>query len=218
MSTKLNGHNDYNQIYEMLVDGPEDILGLVAYGLYKLDKVKYIKEFCEQSGGTRPSEEDMLAFRQDSYKKTKEYCQKAEAIFEEATNTTLQLTLDEAKEDYDEELKDRLQSDTSIRLEERIEKKLMAKVEKIEEKKQEIIDKYDSALTDKLKKSFSDGVKGSILVSVIIIFLIGAGYLISIGTSHSWKEAYLVLTGKAKVVCEPNENYKGVAPTPRSIE
>lgn len=51
----------YNFIYERLVSSPRDIVGMIAYSLYKREKVEYIKEF-KQRNGKDPEVTDLLSF------------------------------------------------------------------------------------------------------------------------------------------------------------
>ena len=63
----------YSFIFSSLVENESDIVGHIAYALYKSDKVKYIQSF-KDNNGTDPTEEDLCAFhsvssQEDSIKK-----------------------------------------------------------------------------------------------------------------------------------------------------
>lgn len=200
---------DYNQIYEMLVKGPEDILGLVAYGLYKSEKVAHVKKMREQNGGISPSRKELLPFQNQSYSKVLVYREQAEKIFQDATNEVLQEIIAEYQKEFDQELHGRLQSDTSHRLEERIEKNISSRIEELVTEKQNILDQYNQNLDSKMNASFMDSVKANIITAIMMIIIGGLVYLFLIGSSHSFKDAWNVLLGKSKVVyieenIEPN--------------
>ncbi|MFL0805704.1 MAG: hypothetical protein K6L60_00295 [Oceanobacter sp.] len=56
---------DYNFIYEQLVDSEDDIHGIIAYSVYKRQKIQYIKDFYQQHG-VSPTEDDLLSFKEIS--------------------------------------------------------------------------------------------------------------------------------------------------------
>ena len=51
----------YNFIYEKLVSTPTDVVGIIAYSLYKKKKVEYIKNF-KQRYGKDPEDLDLQSF------------------------------------------------------------------------------------------------------------------------------------------------------------
>lgn len=51
----------YNFIYEKLVSSPSDIVGMIAYSLYKREKVEYIREF-KQRNGKDPEASDLHSY------------------------------------------------------------------------------------------------------------------------------------------------------------
>ncbi len=52
----------YNYIYTKLVDDETDVLGHIAYALYKADKISYIEDFQKKNGGKDLSEDDLKPF------------------------------------------------------------------------------------------------------------------------------------------------------------
>ncbi|MEQ7920018.1 hypothetical protein ABQX22_12565 [Xanthomonas sp. WHRI 1810A] len=52
---------DYNYIYKELVADESDILGKLAYSLYKRQKIEYIQTFKEKHGND-PTDADLMAF------------------------------------------------------------------------------------------------------------------------------------------------------------
>jgi hypothetical protein len=59
----------HNRVLEFLVeeDDPEniDVVGLLAYGLYKIRKRDWIVQFCKASGGRRPNNAETAAVTQN---------------------------------------------------------------------------------------------------------------------------------------------------------
>jgi hypothetical protein len=51
----------HSDIYDRLVDDDDDLIGLVAYGLYQSEKRRWIKNF-ETKNGRTPSEDEVKAF------------------------------------------------------------------------------------------------------------------------------------------------------------
>lgn len=56
----------YNFIYEKLVENENDIIGHIAYSLYKSDKIKYIKSFQTMHGTEEVKESDLQRFHEIS--------------------------------------------------------------------------------------------------------------------------------------------------------
>ncbi len=52
----------YNFIYSHIVEGKGDIIGYIAYALYKDAKVEYINHFKEEHGGKEPDEDELKPF------------------------------------------------------------------------------------------------------------------------------------------------------------
>lgn len=53
--------SDYNYIYKKLVQSPNDVVGALAYGLYKEEKIAYLTQF-KVEHGAEPTDQDLLAF------------------------------------------------------------------------------------------------------------------------------------------------------------
>ena len=52
----------YNYIYSQLVEDNADIVGHIAYALYKEYKIEFISKFKKAHGDTEPSEDDLQPF------------------------------------------------------------------------------------------------------------------------------------------------------------
>ena len=56
----------YNYIYSHLVEKENDMIGNIAYSLYKADKIKYIENFKKKNEGIEPEEDDLCGFHEFS--------------------------------------------------------------------------------------------------------------------------------------------------------
>lgn len=57
--------SEYNFIYKKLVQGPNDVVGALAYALYKEEKIAYISSFKEEHNRD-PNEQELQAFHRVS--------------------------------------------------------------------------------------------------------------------------------------------------------
>lgn len=82
----------YNFIYKQLVEGQNDIVGHIAYSLYKAEKVEFIESFKKDHGNNEPTEQDLEPFhRATSLKSSIErYRFIASNILGETLNNVLQ--------------------------------------------------------------------------------------------------------------------------------
>jgi hypothetical protein len=55
-------NNDYNKVYEKLVETDKDYVGMLAYSIYKKQKQEYIKEYRLTHNGDRPNQEEVKNF------------------------------------------------------------------------------------------------------------------------------------------------------------
>ncbi|WP_287814918.1 hypothetical protein [Pseudomonas sp.] len=54
-------NGNYNHIYSNLVKNDDDILGILAYSLYKRQKIEFIQTF-KQKSGNEPTQDDLAPF------------------------------------------------------------------------------------------------------------------------------------------------------------
>lgn len=74
-----------NKIYEALTEKPGDILGLLAYGIYKREKIDHIKRFFE-ANQKNPSDEDLRMFHAESMARIEQYRKLATSEVQELYN------------------------------------------------------------------------------------------------------------------------------------
>lgn len=73
--------NGYNWVYKQLVQHENDLVGAIAYSLYKQHKIEWIKK-CEQDNGTSPTKEQLTEFHRfsSSYTSLENYRNNAEQL------------------------------------------------------------------------------------------------------------------------------------------
>lgn len=97
----------FNFIYAELVREPDDIVGLLAYGIYKLEKIKYVEKFTSDSG--RPPEPSELCdFHRQSMVRVEQYREMAESRMSEFQQSMFDEIISNMNELYDQKLKDQL--------------------------------------------------------------------------------------------------------------
>lgn len=97
----------YNFIYKKLVKSDEDLIGHIAYSLYKSDKIQYIEQFKANNNGKELDESDIKLFNDvsnidhavDRYRNT------AVAILQNFTSCILDAQVDSMQADYENYLK-----------------------------------------------------------------------------------------------------------------
>ena len=92
----------YNHIYSRLVESKGDIIGHIAYALYKDDKIEYISHFKEEHNGKEPDEDDLKPFNDIS--STESSIDKYKYIASRILQSFLDNTLEETKFQIEEEL------------------------------------------------------------------------------------------------------------------
>ncbi len=53
---------EYNLIYSKLVEREDDVVGTIAYSIYKTDKIAFIEEYKKSHDGNDPTEDDFKRF------------------------------------------------------------------------------------------------------------------------------------------------------------
>ncbi|MDX8127881.1 hypothetical protein QLH52_11360 [Methylomonas sp. OY6] len=55
-------HGNYNWIYKRLADDPSDMVGALAYVIYKRQKIAYIQAYADEHGGQEPDDDALKSF------------------------------------------------------------------------------------------------------------------------------------------------------------
>ncbi len=92
----------YNYIYSRLVEGKGDIIGHIAYALYKDEKVEYISRFKKEHDGKEPDEDDLKPFNDISSSESS--INKYKYIASGILQSFLENTLEETKYQIEEGL------------------------------------------------------------------------------------------------------------------
>lgn len=100
----------YNFIYEKLVKDENDLVGLIAYSLYKRKKIAYIKSFKEKDKNYEMSEEELNSFHNASQLHTSDYKYQANTLIQDFTNHLLETETQEIEADYEERFREELKS------------------------------------------------------------------------------------------------------------
>ena len=91
---------NYNYIYSQLVEDRADIIGHIAYALYKEDKIEYITKFKQENGNIELTEEDLKPF--NTISSTQSSLDKYRFVAACIMQTFLSNTLDESKKDVED--------------------------------------------------------------------------------------------------------------------
>jgi hypothetical protein len=86
----------FSFIYSKIVEDQDDMIGHIAYSLYKARKIEYIEQFKEETGKT-PSESDLESFHKSAAIMIDSLRIEAEQILSEFTQLTLDETVSEIK-------------------------------------------------------------------------------------------------------------------------
>jgi hypothetical protein len=99
----MSGTFKYNRIYENLVKEDKDIVGMLAYAIYKKQKQETIKEFILNNNGARPSESDLESFHNLASQRTQleMYRKQATDLTQSLTNSLLKAKQKDIKEIID---------------------------------------------------------------------------------------------------------------------
>lgn len=92
----------YSFIYKSLVQGNDDLIGHIAYSIYKTKKINFIKEYREKNSGGDPTDQEFNKFHEFCNDHLQGYRLEAQGILLDYTNQALV----EYSEDIDNEALD----------------------------------------------------------------------------------------------------------------
>lgn len=107
-----------HRMYSNIVQSDDDIIGLVAYGLYKKHKIEFFNKVRKDKGGAEPSESEIAAFIQaaSTESQIKTYRDQAERILMDVvanvTEEQIQQTSREMLESYETKIRDAVKKET----------------------------------------------------------------------------------------------------------
>lgn len=88
-------------MYSHLVTEKYDLSGIIAYGIYKEEKVKFIQQYANEHNGATPSDEDLHTFHTCAELRMNAYREQADSLLEIFSNQIIS----EYKNDIDSEVK-----------------------------------------------------------------------------------------------------------------
>ena len=97
----------FNYIYSKLVQEPGDLVGLLAYGIYKFEKIDYVARFKERTGA-EANPADLEDFHDLSIARVEQYRALAEMQMTTFQRNLLDSVIEELNHDYDEKLKEEI--------------------------------------------------------------------------------------------------------------
>jgi hypothetical protein len=149
----------YNYIFQKLVSDENDLVGIVAYSIYKRQKIQWLEKFKNNNRGAEPTTEQLRVFNDISHTNIQGYKSQAEGILNDymqgAVNEFAKEVVQKLNDDYEGRLH---------RLDELIEKGA-----------NQILTQHDGHVSDELAKhhKFWPGVVEHVVASAIVIFAAG---------------------------------------------
>jgi len=93
-----------HRIFDQIIEGEDDLIGMVAYSIYKQEKIKWIKRHKEKTG-KYPEKEAIDQYFHD-FASTDHVLKRYRNQAEEVVNRTFQLSQLEALEEYKKQVRD----------------------------------------------------------------------------------------------------------------
>lgn len=110
----MTGHSpaQYNYIYSRLVTAPDDIIGIIAYALYKQQKIEWITRFKERHEGSDPQDHDLAPFHDltNTESALLGYRRQAKEILDEYLSQSINQATADIADSYNEILANELQN------------------------------------------------------------------------------------------------------------
>ena len=97
----------YSFIYNALVEGPDDFIGLVAYSIYKKEKIAYVRRF-EEKNGRSPEPSELQDFHGQAHGRLEQYKELATAHVADFYDSIYKAQSESLEQEYHQKLKDDL--------------------------------------------------------------------------------------------------------------
>ena len=97
----MSSERKFSFIYSEIVEDENDMIGHIAYSLYKSNKIKYIEQYKEKNDGNLPNENELNTFHDSARTIIPALKIQAEQILSNFT----QFTLEETISDIEQEIK-----------------------------------------------------------------------------------------------------------------
>lgn len=102
MKPEINKHR-YSSIYNELVDQPNNLVGLLAYSIYKKEKINYVKRF-EEEHRRPPDPSELKEFHQQSHHRIGQYNEIAESRVSDLFDSLFKTQSELLEEEYNNRL------------------------------------------------------------------------------------------------------------------
>lgn len=161
-------HGDYNWISSRLIKDPDDVVGALAYALYKRHKIAFIQAYKTEHGGTEPDREAFKAFHIATDTDT------AEASFRAQAEAMLQNFLDQVLVEKIEKIEQELKESVLIAKSDSVEKNIIRDIDSSKQLIQSEVSKVAATLSE--RKGFLGWTKdlgANLLVNMLTVIIIG---------------------------------------------
>lgn len=108
MNQEINKHR-YSSIYNELVDKPNNLVGLLAYSIYKQEKIDYVKHF-EEDKGRPPEPSELKEFHHQAHLRIAQYNEIAESRVSDLFDSLFKTQSEMLEEEYNKRLVQELKS------------------------------------------------------------------------------------------------------------
>lgn len=151
----------YNHIFTRLVQDDPDFVGMVAYALYKKQKIEWIRQFASQNGGREPSEQELGPFHDLSNMQSMIDSYRNQAV------DLLDMFLDFALADKVEQIRQELMKEASLQLQQAHQQAVEQTCTNLSNALQQSQDKHQTAVFSKIDKPWYTSIFENVLVGLV---------------------------------------------------
>lgn len=151
----------YNHIFTRLVQDDPDFVGMVAYALYKKQKIEWIRQFASQNGGREPSEQELGPFHDLS---------NMQSMIDSYRNQAVDLLdefLDFALADKVEQIRQELMKEASLQLQQAHQQAVEQTCTHLSNALQQSQEKHQTAVFSKIDKPWYTSIFENVLVGLV---------------------------------------------------
>ncbi len=151
----------YNPIFTKLVQDDPDFVGMVAYALYKKQKIEWIKQFASQNGGREPSEQELGPFHDLS---------NMQSMIDGYRNQAVDLLdefLDFALADKVEQIRQELMKEASLQLQQTHQHTIEQTCINLSNALQQSQEKHQMAVFSKIDKPWHTSIIENVVVGLV---------------------------------------------------
>lgn len=168
---------EYNKMYDSLVTSDDDIVGLLAYGLYKRHKRKFIITHTKKHG-IRPNKDEMDSFMTSALSQLERYKKEGEDVFLRSVGSAVQ-------QEYEK-------SDEHKKLVDKVVNAAQNEIGKVERTYEGVVDKIVSKHSFRWYSTIGLNLVATVLFSLIL----GMGYFLLHTSEKGTKDTMEQLMGQ----------------------